>query len=75
MDETTRPCFQLVREDRRANRVCSHQQFILHPRLRRVDDGAASRQTRVCPPILDDRRTHVPLAASDGLHVVLDGWI
>lgn len=75
MDETTRPCFQLVREDRRANRVRSRQQYILHPRLRRVDDGAAYHQTPVSHPLLAGRRTHVPLAARDGLHVVLDGWI
>lgn len=75
MDEPTRPCFQLVREDRRKIDICRHQQHIRHPRLRRMDDGAAPRQTRMRPPILEDRRTNVPLAARDGLHVVLDGWI
>lgn len=67
--------FQPVRADRGANDICGYQQHILHPGLRGVDDGAAHGQTNLQIPLLEARRTHVSLAAGDGLHVVLDGWI
>lgn len=67
--------FQLVPADRGANGIRGSQQHILHPRVRGVDDGAAPHQTLLPFHLLEDWRTNVPLAAGDGLHVVLVGWI
>lgn len=67
--------FQPVREDRGAHDIRGREQPLLHPRLRGVDDGAASDKTLVCTPLLEDRRTYVPLAVGDGVAVVVDCWI
>lgn len=67
--------FQPVRENRGPNHFRDHEQRILHPRLRRVDDGAAGNETLVCTNVLEDRRTYVSLAIGDGVSVVVDGGI
>lgn len=67
--------FQPLREGRGADRVRGTEQHLLHTRLRGVDDGAAPRQTRVRPPLLESGRPAVPLAAGDGVAVGLDGGI
>ncbi|OWR51704.1 hypothetical protein KGM_211618 [Danaus plexippus plexippus] len=64
--------FQSLPEDRGAHGIRDHEQHILHPRLRAVDDGAAPLQTLVRPPLLEGRRPYVSLAVGDGLAVVLD---
>lgn len=46
--------FQPVRADRGAHGIRGREQHILHPRLRGVDDGAASHETLVRPPLLED---------------------
>lgn len=75
-DEPTRALlFQPVRADRGSHGIRGREQHLLHHPVRGVVDGAAPHQTLVRTPLLEARRLVVPLAAGDGLHVVLDGWI
>ncbi|CAK1543264.1 unnamed protein product [Leptosia nina] len=67
--------FQSVREGRGQIGIRDREQLILHPRLRRVDDGAASHETPLRPPLLEDRRPYVPLAVGDGVPLDVDSGI